>query len=148
MVEKIVPAPFLENENCAYLWINSLEFYTISFYCMFNRRLSNKIESKVQTTCLYLIQTLYRTGLGLVSQPHFLHDFWTKLFLTIFYCLTAFTSWVIRKYVYYYCLFPRLWRHKFWNQPQLFYLVIFLHERKSPEKKINTFRMERAFKMK
>ena len=31
------------------------------------------------------------------------------------YCLTAFTSWGIGKYVYCNCLLTRLWRHRFWN---------------------------------
>ena len=34
MVEKLVPDPFLKNPNCAYLWINSTNFYKICFYCM------------------------------------------------------------------------------------------------------------------
>ena len=34
VVEKLVPDPFLKNENCAYLWINSLNFYAVCFYCM------------------------------------------------------------------------------------------------------------------
>ena len=42
-----------------------------------------------------------KRGLKLASLSHFLHDFWRKLFLTLFYlltkfhCLTAFTSWVL-----------------------------------------------------
>ena len=29
--------------------------------------------------------------------------------------IVAFTSWDIGQYLYSHCLFPRLWRHKFWN---------------------------------
>ena len=36
MVEKLVPDPFLKNENREYLWINSLTFYKVCFYCMAN----------------------------------------------------------------------------------------------------------------
>ena len=32
VVGKLVPEPFLKNENWAYLWINSLKFYTVCFY--------------------------------------------------------------------------------------------------------------------
>ena len=45
-----------------------------------------------------------------------------KTFLTFnsvnwpnFFCLITFTSWEFWKYVHCYCLFLRLWRHKFWN---------------------------------
>ena len=31
MEEKLAPDPFLENWNWAYLWINSLKFYTAFF---------------------------------------------------------------------------------------------------------------------
>ena len=34
MVEKPLPDPFLENQNSAYLWINSLKLYTTCFYYM------------------------------------------------------------------------------------------------------------------
>ena len=32
MVEKLVPETFLKNQTWAYLWINSLKFYTVCFY--------------------------------------------------------------------------------------------------------------------
>ena len=34
VVEKLVPNPFLKNQNWAYLWINSLKFYTVYLYRM------------------------------------------------------------------------------------------------------------------
>ena len=34
VVEKQLPDPLLKNENLAYLWINSLTFYTVSFTSM------------------------------------------------------------------------------------------------------------------
>ena len=40
VVKKLVPDPFLENANWAYLWINSLKFYTIYFCCMAIKGLS------------------------------------------------------------------------------------------------------------
>ena len=34
MVEKLFPDPFLKNQNFTYLWINSLKFYKVCFYCI------------------------------------------------------------------------------------------------------------------
>ena len=34
VVEKLFPDPFLKNQNGQFLWINSLKFYTVCFYCM------------------------------------------------------------------------------------------------------------------
>ena len=55
VVEKLLPDPFLKDQNWAYLWINSLKFYTVCFYCMSSCELSKFIETKLQTTCFYLI---------------------------------------------------------------------------------------------
>ena len=48
------PRPFLKNWKWAYLWINSLRFYTVSFYCMVSWGLSQYIGTKLQTTCFHL----------------------------------------------------------------------------------------------
>ena len=55
VVEKLFPDPFLKNQNWACLWINSLKFYTICFYCMPSWGLSKDINAKPQTTFFYLI---------------------------------------------------------------------------------------------
>ena len=55
VVEKLFPDPFLKNQNWAYLWINSLKFYTVCFYCMPSWGLSKYIETKLKATCFYLI---------------------------------------------------------------------------------------------
>ena len=47
------PRPF--SEKLKYLWIISLRFYTVSFYCMASWGLSKYIETKLQTTCFHLI---------------------------------------------------------------------------------------------
>ena len=60
MVEKLFPDPFLKNQNSAYLWINNLKFYTVCFYCMTSKGLSEYIETKLQTTCLYLYTTFLK----------------------------------------------------------------------------------------
>ena len=49
-----LPDPFLKNQNCAYLWINSLKFHTACFYCVPSGGLSNYIKTKLQTTSFYL----------------------------------------------------------------------------------------------
>ena len=58
MVKKLVPDPFLKNQNRAYLWINSLKSYTVCFYCMASSGLSKYIKTKMQTTCFHLILSL------------------------------------------------------------------------------------------
>ena len=34
VMEKLPPDPFVKNQNCVYLWISSLKFYTVCFYFM------------------------------------------------------------------------------------------------------------------
>ena len=51
--------PFLRTQNWAYLWINSLKFYTICFHCMPSWGLSKCIETKLQTTCFYLMKSFF-----------------------------------------------------------------------------------------
>ena len=51
----LFPDPFLKNQNWAYLWINNPKFYTACFYCIPTWGLSEYIETKLQTTCFYLI---------------------------------------------------------------------------------------------
>ena len=41
------PKPFSENQNWAYLLINSLKFYTVYLYCMSSGGLSKYIETKL-----------------------------------------------------------------------------------------------------
>ena len=36
--EELFSDPFLKNQNWSYLWINSLKFYTVCFYCMAKSR--------------------------------------------------------------------------------------------------------------
>ena len=47
--------------------------------------LSKYFETKVQITCFHLILTFFKKrGLELVSLPHFLHNFWRKIFLFLY----------------------------------------------------------------
>ena len=82
-----ITRPFSENQNWAYLWISSLNFYTVYFYCISSWGLSKYIETKWQTTCFYLILTFFKKtkrGVELVSLLHFLHHFWRKIFLLLY----------------------------------------------------------------
>ena len=86
LVEKLFPDSFLENQNLAYLWINSLEIYTVCFYCMPSYVLSKNVETKLQTTCFYLIYSFLKKqqrDLELVSLTDFVHYFWRKIFLLL-----------------------------------------------------------------
>ena len=78
--------PFLKNQTWIYLWISSLTFSTVCFYCMPSWGLPTYIETKMLTTCFTSYKTLLKTkrGLELVSMPHFLHDFWRKTFILIY----------------------------------------------------------------
>ena len=76
--EKLVPDPFLKNENWTYLWINRRKFYTVCFYCMTSWGLSRYNETKLQTTCFHVNLSFFKKlkrGLELVS-----HDFGEKYF--------------------------------------------------------------------
>ena len=54
-VEGSIPSSFSKkNQNEAYLWINSLKFKTVCFYCMSSCGLWKYIETKLQTTWFYL----------------------------------------------------------------------------------------------
>ena len=63
-MEKLFPDPFLKTQNQAYLWINSLKFYTICFYLMQSCGLSKYIETKLPTT---FSKNKKRRGTGLFA---------------------------------------------------------------------------------
>ena len=72
LVEKLFPDPFLKNQNWAYVLINNLKFLQFIFVVCQVEGLSKCIEAKL----FYKTKTV----LELVSQPHFLHDFFKKCF--------------------------------------------------------------------
>ena len=48
--------------------------------------MSKYIETKLETSCFYLILSIFskiKRSLELVSLPHFLHNFWRKIFLPL-----------------------------------------------------------------
>ena len=49
VVDKLVPSSsFLDTQNWAYLWINTLKFYIFCFYCLPSWGLSKMIETKLR----------------------------------------------------------------------------------------------------
>ena len=117
---KLFPDPFLKNQNWAYLWISSVNFYTACFYWLPCWELSTYIETKLQTTYFSFLSSFFknkkRSGTSLPAS--FSAWFLTKniflvmfYYLTKFHCLAAFTSWDIGQYVYCNCLLTRLWFH-------------------------------------
>ena len=87
MLDKLFPDPFLKNQNWSCLWINSLVLYTVCFYSLLSCGLWKDIETKLQTTCfshIYRVFKKTKRSLELASLPHFLHDFWRKIFLLLY----------------------------------------------------------------
>ena len=72
-----------------------------------------------------------KANLEQVSLPHFLHDFWNKIFTlywqTKFHCLTAFICTGIRQYVSCNCLRSSLRRHKLGHSTLVLLSSGFLH---------------------
>ena len=84
-LEKSSPSSFYKNQNWAYRWINILKCYKLCCYDM--SKSSSKCPSvQLLTTCFYLTWRLFffKGGLGLVFLSNFLHDFWRKIFLTLY----------------------------------------------------------------
>ena len=88
-LEKSSPNSFCNNQNWACRWINILKCY--KFCCYDMSKSSSKCPSvQVLTTCFYLTWCFFffkkkeKGGLGLASLSHFLHDFWRKIFFTLY----------------------------------------------------------------
>ena len=81
-----IPRPFSKKSKLS-ISLDQLPKVLYSlFYCMPSLELSKYIETKLQTTCFYLIQRFFQKterGLDLVSLLHFLHDFRRKIFLLL-----------------------------------------------------------------
>ena len=79
------PRPFPKKQNWVYLWINSLEFYSLFF-------ITYQLEDYwniMKLSCRPLVRNLYKAflkkkiGLEKVSLLHFLH-FWRKIFFLLY----------------------------------------------------------------
>ena len=60
VVEELFPDTLLKNQNWSYIWISSLKFCTVCFYCMPNWGLSKYIETKVKLSCRPISFTWYK----------------------------------------------------------------------------------------
>ena len=79
MMEKLFPDPFLKNQNSAYLWINSVKFYTVCFIVCQIEGYRNILKLscrplaftsfKLPHLKFFLKKT--KSGLELVFLPHF-----------------------------------------------------------------------------
>ena len=95
--------------------------------------LSKYIETKLQTTCFYLILKL----VSLIFGENY-------LFCYILYL------WDIGQYVYCNCFLTKLWCHEFWSQPYLSNQAVaaFYMWPKRQDKSLNILSTKRAFKIK
>ena len=85
-MEKLVPDPILKNEHWAFLWINSLNIFTVCFYRVVSWELLKYIDTKLQSNWFHLILSFFKKikrGLELCTLPHFLHNFWRKIFILL-----------------------------------------------------------------
>ena len=123
-VETLFPDPFLKDQTWVYLWIDSLRFYTVSFFVCQVEDYQNILKLSCRplafTSYKAFLKNKKRSGTSLPASFS-LHGFWRKIFLVLlfyltkFQCLAAFASWDIGQYVYCNSLVTRLWRNKFWN---------------------------------
>ena len=95
VMDKLFPGSLPKNQYWAYLWINSLKFYAVSFYCMLSWRLSKYTKSK-------LMQSFFRKQKAIRKFPYLIFCMiFEEKYLNIFYYLTkfhglvAFTLWDI-----------------------------------------------------
>ena len=123
MVEKLVPEPFLKNQNCPYLWINSLKIF--SLFLFYARAGDYQNVLKLRRWSLAFIsykRFLKKTkrGLKLVFLPHFLYNFGRNVFLTLHSInwRPIFIVWVslrfkILGHICIVIMFPSWWRANF-----------------------------------
>ena len=142
MAEKLFLDVFPKYQNRAYIWINSLKFYTVCFYWMKSWWLSKYIESIQQETWFYIIKTSLVLKETIVLLLYFIN--WPNSIAWLLYFLRYWTICLLLFFV------SRLWRHKFWSCPfnYLSNQAAFSTWPKSQDKNLNILRTTRAFKMK
>ena len=73
-VEKLLPDPAPKDQNWAYFWISTLNFYSLfSFYAKLMKYISCR---PLALTSYKVFLKKNKKGLELVFLPLFLHDFW------------------------------------------------------------------------
>ena len=110
VVEKLFLDPFLKNRNRAYLWINSLKFYTVFFFIVcqaegYLKALKLRCRPHAFTTLKAFCENKKKCGNNLPA---------------------SFYVWILKKNILltdkalFFCQIPlslltSLWRQKFWN---------------------------------
>ena len=116
-----IPRPFLENQNWAYLWINSLKLFIACFYCVSSCGLLQHNETKLLTTSYKAFlknKKRAATSLPTSFSAWFLKKYIPLVmlyYLTNSHCLVVLTSWGIGQNEYCHCLLTGFWCHKFLN---------------------------------
>ena len=105
VAEKLVPNPFLKNQNWSYLWINSLKFYTVYFIIYQVKGYRNIVNLSCRSLAFgsYKAFLKKRKKSGTSPPASFSAWFLTKnvsLVILKFHFVVAFTSWDIEQYVY------------------------------------------------
>ena len=60
MLEKLLPDPFLKNQNWAYFWINILKIYYVCFYCMPSWELLKLLNPRFQLLAFNLYKAFLK----------------------------------------------------------------------------------------
>ena len=101
MVEKLYPDAFLKNQNGAYLWINSIKFYTVYFNCSQVEGYRNILKLSCRPLAFILYKAFSKNKKSsktsfpdsfsacFLKKNIFIVNFY---YLTKFHCLVAFTS--------------------------------------------------------
>ena len=127
VVDKLFPDSFLKSQNWAYLWMNSLTFYTVCFYCMSSWGLSIYVLKLscgplTFTSNITFLKNKNRSGTSLPAP--FSAWFLRKKYLS---CYILLTDQLSLSGCYYFVrywaicdvqcnrLLTRLWCHRFWN---------------------------------
>ena len=105
--KKTIARPFSKESKLS-ISLDQWSKVLFCFYCMASWRLWNLLKLSCRPLAFTSYKAFLKWGRELVSQPHFLHDFWENMFLVVFYylikfhCLVVFTSWEINMYLYQY----------------------------------------------
>ena len=87
---EFIPRPFfwkIKIEHISESIGNNLKFYIACFYCMVSSGVSKYTETRLQTTCFHFILSYFKKikrGLELIWLPHFLHNFWRRIFFSLY----------------------------------------------------------------
>ena len=84
--EKPAAESFIKNQNWGYLWISSLESYTVFIVCSSGglpKYIKNLSSDHMLLTYIKVFKETKR-GMDLVFPHHFLHDFLWKIFFILY----------------------------------------------------------------